>query len=194
MHVAKCWFLLAPVVFNVGVGSMAADDPPKAVKKGSKAEAKQEPRVLDPFDRPDGSIHDQTARYYVWFDKQGWHVRTTSKQGRHFHGKIQVKDARIASCLSVGLDKQKNVTDAWQVNAARSELQFDFKTGRLADGFDFVVEGDAGELEFELKIDDKSNPKTIFVGRALGHPEASPFTLPAIPQKTKKDDSATKAK
>jgi hypothetical protein len=57
MLLAKCCIVLACVMFDYRVGSEAADDPPTAGKKGSKAESKQEPRVLDPFDRPDGSIH-----------------------------------------------------------------------------------------------------------------------------------------
>jgi hypothetical protein len=56
------------------------------------------------------------------------------------------------------------------------------------------VQGDEGEIEFELRIDKESNPKTIFVGRALGHPEEGPLTLPAVPQKANKDDSAQKGK
>jgi hypothetical protein len=94
----------------------------------------------------------------------------------------------------VGLDKQKKATDAWRVNAARSELQFDFRTGRLADGFDLEVQGDDGEIQFELMIDKESNPKTVFVGRARQHPDENPFSLPAVPQKAKKGDSAQKEK
>jgi hypothetical protein len=157
--------------------------------KAKKAPAsKAEPKVLDPFGRPEGSIVDQTARYYIFYDGEHWYLRTTAKVGRNFHGSIRVKDARIKSCRSIGLknDRQKKTaTDAWRVNDARSEIVFQFKTSQLSDGFDFIVEGDGGEIQFELLIDDQKNPRAIFVGRAEQHPSTNPFTLPAVPQKSK---------
>jgi hypothetical protein len=170
----------------VGAGNSAArSEAPIEERKASKK--KPTARALNPWDRPEGSIVDQPARYYVWYDKQGWHLRTTAKKGRHFHGKIRVSNAKIASCLSVGLknDKQKKATDSWRVNESRSELEFDFRTARLSDGFDWVVEGDEGEIEFELYIDKAQNPRTVFVGRGLEHPTETPFRLPATPAKPK---------
>ena len=58
------------------MGRKGSQSPP-AKAKGAKA-----PRVIDPFDRPEGSIVDQTARFYVWYDSKGWHLRATAK-GQH---------------------------------------------------------------------------------------------------------------
>jgi hypothetical protein len=156
-----------------------------AKKKGGKGKAG--PRTLDPFDRPEGSIVDQTARYYVWFDDKGWHIRTTAKGARDFEGAIKVKDAKIKSCVSIGLKegKQKGRPDLWKVNGSRSELTFQFRTGTKSDGFDLVVEGEEGQIEFDLSIGGKKNPKAVFVGRGLQHPAENPFSLPAAPKKNK---------
>ena len=114
-------------------------------------------------------------------------MRTTAKGGRNFHGTIRVKEAKIKSCVPIGLKdgKQRGVTDAVKFNEARTELKFAFKTGKMSDGFDLVVDGDEGQIEFELAIDNQKNPKWIFLGRALGHPAENPFSLPAMPKREK---------
>lgn len=186
MKAAMFRCVLLALVIGGAASQLAGQEPTAKAKK--KPKDKAEPVALDPFDRPEGSIVDQTARYYVWFDKQGWHLRTTAKVGRNFHGTIKLKDAKVKSCLSVGLknDKQKKTaTDSWRVNDARDELKFAFKTGQLSDGFDLAVEGDEGQIEFELLIDSQKNPRAIFVGRALGHPDQNPFHLQAVPRRTK---------
>ena len=165
--------------------AIAADEPAgKAKKKAKPAAAAKE---LNPFDRPEGSIVDQTARYYVWYDKQGWHVRTTAKGARNFHGTIRVKKAKIKSCVPIGLTdgKQRGVTDAVKFNEARTELKFAFKTGKMSDGFDLALDGEEGQIEFELLIDNQKNARWIFLGRALQHPSATPFSLPAMPKRDK---------
>jgi hypothetical protein len=185
MRAAAVHLLLMIAVFSA-LKLLAGQEGAAKGKKAAKAKA--EPTVLDPFGRPEGSIVDQTARYYVWYDGDSWNLRTTAKVGRNFHGTIRMKDAKIKSCRSVGLknDKQKKAaTDAWRVNDARSELTFQFKTGQLSDGFDMVVEGDGGQIEFELLIDNQKNPRAIFVGRGEQHPDKNPFSLPATPQKMK---------
>jgi hypothetical protein len=155
----------------------------KTAKAKKPAKSKDAPATLDPSGRPEGSIVDQTARYYVWHDNQGWHLRTTAKVGRNFHGVVRVKDAKIKTFKSVGLkkDNQGKVEDVWRVNDARTELKFQFKTGKLSDGIDLILDGDAGQIEFELNIDNQKNPRAIFVGRGLQHPATNPFSLPSSP-------------
>jgi hypothetical protein len=180
-------FSLVVLVVSLAIPRLLSAQEGKAKEKKAP-KTKAEPTVLDPFGRPEGSIVAQTARYYVWYDGESWHLRTTAKVGRNFHGTIRTKDARIKSCRSVGLknDKQKKgATDAWRVNDARSELTFHFKTGQLSDGFDFVVEGEEGQLDFDLLIDDQKNPRAIFVGRGEQHPDKNPFSLGAMPKKGK---------
>jgi hypothetical protein len=173
-------FLRSIILLGVVIG-LAADQPKVKQKKAPKSKAA--PRELDPFDRPEGSINDQTARYYVWYDKSGWHLRTTAKGARRFHGTIRVTEGRIAACVPVGLKegKQKGRPDVWRVNDARSELQFQLTTAQLSDGFDLSIEGEKGEIEFDLNIDMQRNPRSIFVGKARQHPDKNPFSLPLTP-------------
>lgn len=177
-----------PVLFFVLVlaalvPALLAQAPATKAKKKTSASAK--PVVLDPFDRPEGAINDQTARYYLWYDKEGWHLRATAKGARIFSGTIRLKDAKIKSCVPIGLTdgKQKGFVDAIKFNDARNELKFSFRTANLSDGFDLAVDGEEGQIAFELQIDSKKNPKAIFIGRGRQNPDANPVTLPAMPKR-----------
>jgi hypothetical protein len=162
---------------------LLAQEPAKKAKK--KAASRAQPVVLDPFDRPEGPIHDQTARYYLWYDKEGWHLRATAKGARIFSGTIRLKDAKIKSCVPIGLTdgKQRGFTDKVKFNDARTELKFSFKTANLSDGFDLAVDGEEGQIEFDLSIDAKKNPKAIFIGQGKKNPDTNPVTLPAMPKR-----------
>src|SRR5687767_12196811 len=98
----KQLLFLAAVWLLFSFAISAAQQPTKS-KTAKSARPKSAPKKLDPWNRPEGSIVDQTARYYVWYDTKGWHIRCTAKGLRTFHGTVRVKDARIKSCLPVGL-------------------------------------------------------------------------------------------
>ena len=178
-------FFLA-VALAAFVPGLLAQEPAKKAKK--KAAPRAQPVEIDPFDRPEGAIHDQTARYYLWYDKEGWHLRATAKGARIFSGTIRLKDAKIKSAVPIGLTdgKQKGFTDKLKFNDARNELKFSFKTANLSDGFDLAVDGEEGQIEFELNIDAKKNPKAIFIGRDRKNPDANPVTLPAMPKRAER--------
>lgn len=162
-------------------GGVAAPQEAKG-KKGGKAKEVE----LNPFGRPEGSIVDQPARYYIWYDGDSWQLRTTSQAARNFTGVIRLKNAKFKSCVTVGLknDKQKKgAEDGWRMSGDRDEIKFAFKTGKLSDGLDIKVDGDDGVIEFDLSIDTQKNPRAIFVGRDVAHPGKNPFTLPATPKK-----------
>jgi len=172
---------VAVIALCLACGAIAQQPAAKAKAKKAKAQVEK----IDPWGRPEGSIVDQAARYYVWYDDSGWHVRSTAKGQRTFHGTISVKDARIKSCVPIGLKdgKQKGQPDAWRVNEKRTQLTFRFKTSTKSDGFDIDVEGD-GTIEFELAIDNEQKPQAIFVGENKRHPAKSPFSQPAAPAKS----------
>lgn len=159
----------------------------KAKKGPAKAKKVEKSAIetVDAYGRPEGSIVDQTARYYVWYDGAEWHLRTTAKGTRNFNGTIRVTDAKIKSCLPIGLknDRQKKATmDAWRLSDDRSEVKFLFRTSTLSDGLDIVVDGD-GQIEFELLIDTQKNPRTVFLGKEGEHPSQNPFRFPAKVQR-----------
>ena len=186
MRADHCRLVFLAVALVAFVPCLLAQGP--ATKAKPKAKPKAQPVVLDPFDRPEGTIHDQTARYYIWYDKQGWHLRGTAKGARKFSGTIRLKDAKIKSCVPIGLSdgKQKGFIDALKFNDARNELKFSFKTANLSDGFDLAVDGEEGQIEFELSIDTKKNPKAIFIGRGRQNPDTNPVTLPAMPKRAER--------
>lgn len=51
----------------------------------------------------------------------------------------------------------------------------------MSDGFDLGVDGEAGEIEFELHIGEQQNPKAIFIGKERKHPAKSPSPCPPRP-------------
>jgi hypothetical protein len=166
----------------------AVDGQEAKTKKTPKA--KTAPVKLDPVGKTDDKIYDQTARYYIWYDRENesWHLRTTAKGVRNFHGKIRVKDAKIKSVLPVGLKENRKKgppQDSWRFNDARTELTFQFKTAQFSDGFGLKLEGEEGEIEFDLQIDNQKNPRAIFVGKGEQHPDKNPFSLPVVPTSDK---------
>ncbi len=125
---------------------------------GKSAKNKKQSEPLDPTGRPEGPLAAKlgvkSARYFVWYDKQGWHLRTTAGGTRRFHGTMKVTDGTIASCISVGLKGDgKKSQDAWRVGPQRKVLEFDFRTSTASDGLDIRIDGDDAELEFNLLID-----------------------------------------
>jgi len=179
-------FVVLALALVASVPCLLAQEPAKKAKK--KAASRAQPVVLDPLDRPEGAIHDQTARYYLWYDKEGWHLRATAKGARIFSGTIRLKDAKIKSCVPIGLSdgKQKGFVDAIKFNDARNELKFSFRTANLSDGFDLAVDGEEGQIQFELQIDTKKNPKAIFIGRGRQNPDSNPVILPAMPKRAER--------
>jgi hypothetical protein len=182
--------VLLAVIIAGGLNPAAA----QSQTESKSAADKPEFETIDPFGRPEGAINDQSARIYLWHDEGGWHFRTTARTVHTFSGIVRVKDAKIMSCVPVGLkhDKKQADPDVWQVNEARDELQFKFHTGRLSDGLDLAVKGDAGQIEFDLQIDSKGNPKEIFIGQVRKHPSKNPFTYPASPPIPKAADDKKK--
>jgi hypothetical protein len=159
----------------------------KATSKKKNAGAKGVP--IDPWNRPEGSIVEKTARYYLWYDSGGWHLRACSIRQRNFHGTVRVTNGKVKSCVSVGLKERSKTGDAWTVNEDRSELRFSFSTSTRSDGLDIRIEGDEAQLEFDLNIDKDRAPKLMHIGKNEQHPATNPFTLPAVPLRSTKDAS-----
>lgn len=192
-HLASCVIccgMALAVLLPAFAQDQPADNKKAAANKGEKKAGKkeEEPAPLDPWTRPEGSIVKKTARYYIWYDSNGWHLRACSIRLRNFHGALRVTNGKVKSCLPVGLKERTKVKDAWTVNAERSELKFSFSTSTASDGLDIRIEGDEAQLEFDLNIDQDRAPKLFYIGRNEEHPARNPFTLPAVPPKPTRDD------
>ncbi|QDU39108.1 hypothetical protein Mal4_34430 [Maioricimonas rarisocia] len=138
--------------------------------------------MLDPDGRPDQDlVKVDNARYYVWREANGWHIRTAAKGFLKFKGAIKLHRGTFGKVRQIGLETRGKYADRWAINASRNELRFEIYTGGSFDGFDFDVRGKDAEIEYDLRIGEAGRrmQRRIFVGRNSAHPEKSTFTLPA---------------
>jgi hypothetical protein len=146
------------------------------VHKGEGAKEKKE-AVQYPAttadDRPAGYQETAGAGFWVWRGpKGGWHVRTTSGgKEHHFHGEIAVRGSGLLTELKANRTELND-----RVKGNPSGAAFEFKTSTFEDGIDFRV--DPGNcIEFDLKIDGKSQPDKINLGGGQAHPDSHWFKL-----------------
>ena len=144
---------------------------------------------IDPNGRPPGTHAGATARYALWHDGEGWHLRTmTAEQEHQFRGYIVAHKGIIVQAHATTLEGSGAKADRWKLGPEKHRLTFDFSTKGGEDGIDWRVEGNDPELEFFLEIGEKG-PKfiadRIFIGASGAHPSSGPFSLPAHPGKKK---------
>ena len=168
-------FLFALLVTTT-LAAAAAPPDPKPTPSGAGS---QKSKPLNPRGRMDDHPTDKPARYYLWEDADGWHLRSCSRQVNKFDGQVRIEQGTFRKLRPIGIDPKGRGADQWVVNKERNELKFRLSTAQLFDGFDFTVEGIDAELEFELQINGKSMPARIFVGRDGQHPPAAKFSFPA---------------
>lgn len=150
--------------------------------------AAQEPPVItvNPVGEPIGLTRGNAVRYFLWYDAEGWHLRTDSGGKRHaFQGTVDVVGGKVAAItgfedLEAGPNKRK--ADVGYLNRAQNQISFKFSTSKRRDGFDFQTDGDATELRFKLLIDGKSLPQRILIGPASQPAPSDVLRLPARPQ------------
>jgi hypothetical protein len=131
--------------------------------------------------RPQGYKLAQPARYYVWKDSDGWHLRVTApyKASVSFRGELRLHNAKFLAVRPIGVDKQ---ADGGTVSPDHRQLTFKFLTGGKFDGFDFNLDAtDESQLEMELLINGKQLQKRIFIGSDAANPQAAHFAIKAKP-------------
>lgn len=151
---------------------------------GGKVKGKD--KVDDPVNaigEPKGFKAGESARYALWHDKKGWHLRTTTaKTEHHFVGSIHVEGGgHIEKVHSFHLEASGELQDHWKLDNDRKRLHFNFKTDKGVDGIAFHLTKEAKHVRFNLHIDGKHHAERIFVGHGNHHPQTDPFTLPAHP-------------
>ena len=140
---------------------------------------------IDPRGKP--STPNNTLMIYVWCDDSAWHVKSRGimRQPHRVHGTIRVVEGKVTELkgfenMEVG---KKHIRDVGNVNGAKDLITFTFAIGGKSDDFHFNVDEKATELVFTFFIDGEKHLDKIAIGRAKAHPTASPFTLPAYPDK-----------
>lgn len=157
---------------------IALSDPGRAQER-----EKGKSNLIDPRGEPEGFRPRLPMRYAVWHGAKGWHLRTTTAQVQHrFHGTVRVEGGTIEAVASVALEDKGKDDDRWRLNAARTELTFDFKTDRGVDGIDFQVSASAKKVRFDLSADGKRESEVIHIGHRGAHPQHMPFTFFAHPR------------
>jgi hypothetical protein len=138
-------------------------------------------REPDPQGKPDNFEPGKPAAYFVWHDRDGWHLRTTTARKLHrFRGTIEVDSGEITELLNH--NSEARGPDWARRSRDKKKVTFDLKTDGQADGLNFKVSDNAETVTFSLNVDEGGAPtKRIFVGAQGRPPEASEFTLPAHP-------------
>jgi hypothetical protein len=181
---------------NEPVFTVPGSAPAPAAPAGKPAAApvkpdakKEEPKERKPAKldikvsgRPEGKELDVPARYYVWTDPDGWHIRSCCKDRyfANFKGEITLTNGGTFEKLrTIELERKGAHPDAWEISADRTKIRFDINSSDHPDGFDFTIDGDDATVIFDLKVANKEQPKRIFIGRDNLHPPSAFFSFPA---------------
>ena len=160
----------------------------KPAGEAAKPEADQEAKERTPVKldikrtgRPEGKELNVPARYYLWSDPDGWHLRSCTKDRfvAKFDGEITLKGGTFEKFRPIELELKGKHPDAWQVSPDRTQLKFAIQSSDHPDGFDFTVKGRDATVVFDLKVGGKEQPKRIFIGHDNLHPPSGYFEFPA---------------
>src|SRR4051812_42036755 len=100
----------------------------------------------EPHGKPAGLEAGPPARWYVWHDKSGWHVRTTIKSKEHeFEGTVRVVGGAINHVHAAKLENKGKAKDWWALSEGNKLVALKLKTDGGMDGFDFEVGPSAKE-------------------------------------------------
>jgi hypothetical protein len=170
---AACCIVLVSLAWGQAAPS-PADDPPAAP---DLATLLANAEGIDPEGRPKNYELADQARFYLWRDDDGWHLRTVgpAKQAHGFRGTVRLHGTKFLKLTPVGLDKRNDSAD---VNAAGTELTFKFTTSNKFDGVDInLAKADAAHIEFDLLLNGGKSPKRVFIGTAAANPTKHQFAL-----------------
>lgn len=141
---------------------------------------------VDPLGKPRALSKGQAIRYGLWFDAEGWHLRTdTGGKVHEFSGVIDTVGGKVKSIFDFdGLEPagKKKTNDLGTLNNAKNQIRFKLRTGKGRDGFDFQVDDATTEIRFTLLIDGLPSPERVLIGLNGQPAPAKVFTLPAVPE------------
>ena len=127
------------------------------------------------YGRPKNAGHNRGPHYAVWYDEEGWHVRSETADKTHrFEGTIEVEGGKIAKVLnfeSFETSKKKkkgNRPDYGRVTDKR--IQFHMTTADKGDGFGFRVSDATTKVRFRLLIDGDVRPDRVSTSAPPANP------------------------
>src|SRR5262245_10234504 len=160
-----------------------------ALTAPAAGEEKHQLEDISPVGKPEGFKGGQSSRYAIWYDDEGWHVRSTAgAKGPHaFKGHLEIiggKMVRLEPGAVEGKGAKKKEADQGTWNAQHTIFEFTLKTGAgHTDGFDLKVTDSAKTIKFNLAVGGDETPGKIFIGAKGEHPKGATFYLPAKPKK-----------
>jgi len=123
--------------------------------------------------RPDEFKPGKSLGYFMWQDKDGLHLRTTTSGTEHVFSGVIRTNGRFEDVFG----KMTGKDDYSRVNRGRDEITFTFTTVGGEAGIDLAINGGT-YVKFDLSMDgDNADPATIFIGRDGWHPGDYKFTL-----------------
>jgi len=146
---------------------------------------------LNPLGKPDFEP-GTAAAYYIWVDRDGLHLRTTTASRKHVFSGVITTNKQMSKVRAVLPDKRKALKDFGSLSQDRQTLKFRFQTDGGVDGFivnfDKALQDQPLEIEFNLKIDDKQGrvvTQRIFIGSQKSNPDNTSFKLKLRKPKTR---------
>ena len=123
--------------------------------------------------RPTAFNPGGSTGYFIWQDKEGFHLRTTTPGVKHvFSGTINTDGVFVDT-----FGKSAGIDDSFQVSGDRDKITFQFTNAGDTSGIDLHVK-DGTYVTFNLSMDgDRIDLGNIFVGEDGWHPGSNKFTL-----------------
>jgi hypothetical protein len=158
---------------------------PRDSESKSAVKKSQKNQDLDPEGEPAEFFKVRGARYAVWRDRQGWHLRTSSdKKAHHYKGQVRVEGGLVEQLSSYRGEKIAPAAH-WKLKPNKQEVAFDFKSNERFDGIRFRISPAASRVVFALELDSETDPYLVYIGRKNLFPEVLPMSLPAWPRQVK---------
>ena len=124
-------------------------------------------------DRPTVFDPGKIRGYFLWQDKEGFHLRTTSNGGIHnFSGTVRT-DGRFKDVL----ENYKGDSDFLEVNKSQNKMKYNITASEEEEGIDFQLSY-GSYIKFSLSLDNEAiNSNEIFIGKDGWHPVSHDFTI-----------------
>ncbi len=111
--------------------------------------------------------------YFIWQDKEGVHVRTTTFGKEHIFSGVIRTDGKFSDVFG----KLAQADDFFNVSDNQDKITFQFTDAGQSSGIDFYFKN-ATYLNFSLSMDgDEINSDDIFIGKDGWHPASYKFTV-----------------
>jgi hypothetical protein len=125
-------------------------------------------------ERPTAFEPGKSMGYFLWQDKEGLHLRTTSSGITHtFSGTVRT-DGRFEDVLGKYGGSNE---DYFDVSKSQNKITYHFTTSEEEEGIDFQLSY-GSYVKFSLTLDGKPiDADMIFIGKDGWHPASHEFTL-----------------